>query len=298
MKWEAASPEKSPDWFRLSEPGITKLPLVGNGKFRFSVIEMKVGDEKILGLVDTGAGTSLISLNAAKRVGAHPIGPRIEVQKVMGFAGGSVGVKTRIPSLTLGTLQVENIRCLVFPQTADLAMLPSIEGRKIEMLVGYDLLRAFDWVEFHSAKQLIRVGAGKAYGKESPVTEELIIGGKKGPQVQISVNGSQPFPATLDTGGTFGLRLPQTMADQLGVNRKDFISLPQQSNSSTGKSSTVKGEKVTLNIGQAEMRNLPTYINTGNEAAAMRIGALLGNPVLSRIHWVLDHKNKKILFFL
>jgi len=297
MDWDAATPEKSPDWFRVSEEGVSTLPTVGKG-FRFSVIEMKVGEETLLGLVDTGAGTSLISLETAMRVGAHPIGPRIEVQKVMGFGGGSSGVKTRIPSLTLGDLEVKNIRCLVFPQTAQLAMLPEVGGRKIEMLVGYDLLQAFDWVEFHTAKQHIRIGAGKPFDGEARVSEDLIIGPRKGPQVSVSVNGSAPFPATLDTGGTFGLRLPQKLADQLGVGRKDYITLPQQRNSSTGTSATVKGEKVSLTIGQAEMRNLPTYINLGNDAAAERIGALIGNPVLSRVHWVLDHKNKKILFFL
>ncbi|GEM_PF-2649928 len=297
MAWDAATPEQSPDWFRVSEAGVTTLPMIGKG-FRFSVVELKVGDHSILGLVDTGAGTSLISLEAAMRIGAHPIGPRIDVQKVMGFGGGGVGVKTRIPTLSLGDLEVENIRCLVFPQTAGLAMLPEVEGQKIEMLVGYDLLQAFDWVEFHSAKQFICIGVGKPFEGNPRVSEDLVIGPKKGPQVSVSVNGSALFPVTLDTGGTFGLRLPQKQADRLGIRRKDFITLPQERKSSTGTSATVKGEKVNLSIGQAEMRNLPTYINLGHDAAAERIGALIGNPVLSRVHWVLDHKNKKILFFL
>jgi hypothetical protein len=204
----------------------------------------------------------------------------------------------RVPEMTLGEVTVRNVRVSVIPGTADLPMLPEAGGRKIDMLLGYDLLRAFDWVEFQPAPRRIRLGAGVPFnGKASGVWIPLLEGGNRGPRVEARVNRGEAFPVTLDTGGHFGLRLPETTAKALGVARREDIPAPEARVGAGGKSATVKGEKVTLTLGALDMRNLPTHLHVGNEAVALKIGPMLGYPALSRIHWVLDHKNRRAVFY-
>ena len=297
MKWDPTHPHGSPDWFTMDQPGVATLEPAGPKGFRFLLVDVEIGEEKLLALVDTGAGVSLLSLSAAVRIGAHPAGPVIQGQRGVGFGGTTRMILSRIPEIRLGGVAVRNARVSVIPQVADLPLLPPVGGRKVDMLIGYDMLRAFNWVEFARSPRRLRLGAGASYEGEAPASVPLLAVGKGGPRVEARVGGASAFPVTLDTGGNFGLRLPEKLADQMGVRRRDLISPPRKGVSVGGRSATVKGEKVTLSLGPLTLANLPTHLNVGDGERADKIGALLGHPVLSRLRWILDHDGDRVILF-
>jgi predicted aspartyl protease len=297
MEWDATTSPVSPDWSTISDKTSVEIPLTGPKGFRFLLIDVVIGDEKILALIDTGAGTSLLSMEAAVRSGAHPVGPELLKERILGFAGPSYTILTRIPLLKMGDLEIKHVRAGVFPQQADLPVLKEVNGRKVEMIIGYDLLKRLSWIEFFQGKEMIRIGAGVAAPDMQGVRQPLLPGKNHGPKVEVTVNGSQPFPVTLDTGGQFGLRLPQSLADTLGVEALVPGQVPQERMAGTGKSATIKGQKVTLAIGSLQMQKLPTYLHVGDPRVADAIGPLIGNPVLSRVHWALDHEKKQVIFY-
>lgn len=297
MLWDETKSPVSPDWCTIDEKKSVDVPLAGPGGFRFLLIDVLIDDETILAVIDTGAGTSLLSLEAAVRSGAHPVGPEVLKERIMGFAGPSYTILTRIPSLKIGDLEIKHVRAGVFPQQRELPVLKEINGRKVEMILGYDLLKSLSWIEFFQGKEKIAIGAGTNPPDVPGIRHPLLPGKNHGPKVEVTVNGSQPFPVTLDTGGQFGLRLPQSLADSLGIQALEPDQLPQERLAGTGKSATIKGQKVNLAIGQLEMQNLPTYLHVGDPRVADAIGPLIGNPVLSRIHWTLDHEKQQVLFY-
>ena len=295
MTWDPDHPHGSPDWFTVVRPGIATLKPAGPESFRFPLVDVHVGDEKLLALVDTGAGVSLMSLSAAVRLGAHPAGPELQVQRGIGFGGATQMILTRLPEMTLDQVTLRHVRVSVVPRGPDLPLLAPVEGRKVEMLIGYDLLQAFNWVEFSANPRRIRLGAGEPYPGERPSRLPLLPARNGGPRIEARIAGHPPFPLTLDTGGLFGLRLPGTLAETLGVQRRDLISLPQSRTGFGGPSSTVPGEKVTLSLGAVTLQNLPTHLDLDDSGRVDTIGPLLGYPVLSRFHWVLDHDHDHLI---
>jgi hypothetical protein len=291
--------ESRDDFFSLPDSATVELPLAGPPGFRFSLVEVTLGTETLLAVFDTGASSSLITADAALRAGVVPVGRPPQETRAIGFGGSGSSVTAVAPSLHWGGGDIRRVRFSVIPGWKGLDIVPGEGQRKVEMILGYDLMRAYDWVDMLPAERRIRLGRGLPPPDFPHVAQALLPHRQgTGPRVDVTLVNGKRFPATLDTGGYFALRVPESLAEDLGLRRRDYVSLPTVGVSATGGSARHRGLPTALNIGDLQLSRVAVDIAAGNAEANDRIGALLGNPLLSRLRWTLDHRAQKIRFAL
>ncbi len=282
--------------FTVTEQGISTLPLYKTDQVHFPVVELQTPNgEKFLALVDTGAGTSVITLPAALRAGVHPVGNPPMQLGARGFGGNTRLWTGVMPALQFGELTLSQLRVGVWGKDR-LQGPPDVDGRKIDILLGYDAMMAFDWMEYDPKNKQIRFGEGRpAPLRDAPsIPLDKKRGG--GPLVKLSV-GSQPdLPVTLDSGGHFGLRFSGADAKRCGIEAANLVAPVQKRKSVGGTSHVVEGPRVKVGFGPVEIQNLRSHIAVDSTGRTDHIGSLLGYPVLSRMHWVLDQEKKQARF--
>lgn len=282
--------------FRVSEAPPARLPTLGTPRTRFPIVEVKLNGKPLLAVVDTGASTSVVTLDAAVRLGLAPFGNPPRQMGATGFGGDTRLVLGYADSLALGPVTVSHLLLAVPGFSNPPLPFPRVGDRRVEMLLGIDLMRAFARVEFNQpAGHLV-------FFASNPNTEPPTGGARlpftlpqgHGPRITATLQNA--FPLTLDTGGYFGLRLPASIARENQIH-SPLMMEPIRRRSLTGNSATLRAGRHTLRLGPLTLQNLPVEINHGNEEVGERIGALLGNPVLSRMRWFLDFEDGHVTFF-
>ncbi|HZR77803.1 MAG TPA: retroviral-like aspartic protease family protein [Chthoniobacterales bacterium] len=196
------SPSKSEIRFRLAggaQPLIL-LPVQVNDRGPFDFI------------LDTGAGTSLLSEDLAKRLGLKIISSR-EGQS----AGGKVSVSlAKVESISVGGIKLQDLDVGI----VDLSQIARTIGANIDGDLGYNFLKHFR-VTIDYRASILRLDDPKriesfARNAKTGVPIRLAHPAKPLILVDVHANGRGPFQFAIDTGTSTTAITPE-LAKELGV---------------------------------------------------------------------------------
>jgi predicted aspartyl protease len=199
----------------------TVLPSRARVKFRLAggaqpliLLPVEVnGEGPFQFILDTGAGTSLLSSELGEKLGVKIIGSK-EGQS----AGGAVSVSlARVSSLAVASAKLNDVDVGL----VDLSHIGKTIGAKIDGDLGYNFLKHFR-VTLDYRKSEIRLDDPKRFesaGPSTAVTEvpmRLASPAKPLILVDVYANGCGPFQFAIDTGTSTTAITPE-LAQQLGV---------------------------------------------------------------------------------
>jgi predicted aspartyl protease len=198
----------------------TLSPLRARVKFRLAggaqpliLLPVKVNGQGPFDFIfDTGAGTSLLSSETAKRLNVKVIGSK-EGQS----AGGKVSVSlAKVDSLAVGEIRLDDVDVGI----VDLGHIAKTIGAKIEGDLGYNFLKHFR-VTINYRDGEIRLDDPKRienFGRSVQTEIPMRLAGPAKPLILVEVhaNGRGPFQFAIDTGTSTTAITPE-LAKELGV---------------------------------------------------------------------------------
>lgn len=257
------------------------LPVTVNGEGPFEFI------------LDTGAGTSLLSSELGKKLEVKILGSR-EGQS----AGGAVSVSlAKLSSLAVASVKLEDVDVGV----VDLSHIGKTVGAKIYGDLGYNFLKHFR-ITLDYRKNEIRFDDPKrseSAGRSRAVTEvALRLASPAKPLILVDVyaNGSGPFQFAIDTGTSTTAITPE-LAKQLDV-----------ANSPIGPATTggahidvTAGVLRSFQVGGAKVDNFPVIVADFfamlSNAIGTKLDGIVGYNFLCNYKVALDYPNETLSLF-
>ena len=276
------SPKSAKVKFRLAggaQPLIL-LPVHVNGQGPFDFI------------LDTGAGTSLLSSDLLKQLQVKVIGSK-EGQS----AGGKVSVSlAKVDSLAVAEAKVDDVDVGI----VDLSHIGKAIGAKIDGDLGYNFLKHFR-IEIDYRECMIRFDDPKRvdnFGR-SPQTEvamRLASPAKPLLLVDVHANGRGPFQFAIDTGTSTTAITPE-LAKKLGVASKPIPPVttggaPVDVTAGTLKSFQVGGAKIDKM--DVVVANFFEMLST---AVGTKLDGIVGYNFLRQYKVVFDYPNELLSLF-
>jgi predicted aspartyl protease len=255
------------------------LPVEANGEGPFEFI------------LDTGAGTSLVSSELAEKLGIKILGSR-EGQS----AGGAISVSlAKLSSLAVASLKLENVDVGI----VDLSHIGKTVGAKIDGDLGYNFLKHFR-ITLDYRKSVIRFDDPKrvepAGRSVTEIAMRLASPAKPLILVDVHANGRGPFQFAIDTGTSTTAITPE-LAKQLGV-----------ANSATGPVTTggahvdvTSGVLQSFQVGDARIDNLSVIVADFFAMLSTAIGAkldgIVGYNFLCNYQVAFDYPNETLSLY-
>lgn len=275
----AVSPSRTKVKFRLAggaQPLIL-LPVHVNGRGPFDFI------------LDTGAGTSLLTPELAKELNVEIIGAK-EGQS----AGGKVAVSlAKADSLGVGELRMEDVDLGV----VDLAQVSQTVGAKIDGDLGYNFLKQFrltiDYdaceIRFDDPRRVESFGGNT----KTEVPIRLAHPAKPLILVDVHVDSRGPFQFAIDTGTSTTAITPQLAKDL------DLKTEPIGAGTTAGAHVDVTmGTLQSFQLGGAKIDNMPVVVADFFEMLSNAIGkkldGIVGYNFLRHFKVVIDYPNESL----
>jgi len=257
------------------------LPVEVNGEGPFEFI------------LDTGAGTSLLSAELGKKLDVKILSSR-EGQS----AGGAVSVSlAKLTSLAVSSLKLEDVDVGV----VDLSHIGKTVGATIDGDLGYNFLKHFritlDYrtseIRFEDPKRFESAGGSPAV---TEVPLRLASPAKPLILVDVYANGSGPFQFAIDTGTSTTAMTPE-LAKQLGV-----------ANSPIGAATTggahvdvAAGVLNSFQVGSARIDNMNVvvadFFTMLSNAIGTKLDGIVGYNFLRNYKVALDYPNERLSLF-
>jgi predicted aspartyl protease len=219
-------------------------------------------------ILDTGAGTCLLTPELAERLGIEITGS----QQAAG-AGGQVKVQTgRLRSLTVGAATVPDVHVAVTPEIHRIA---AAVGASIDGDLGYSFLKNFR-VSLDYRRSILRLETpDEAVSSAGPALPFTLASPMK-PLVLIEahINGRGPFLMALDTGTSTTVLSPR-MANDLGLALRPAPPMT----GGGGMIDTRIGVVSALRLGAAERQNLQVMVADFLDMLSRMTGAPLDGIV-------------------
>ena len=278
MTTATLSPKSSKVKFRLAggaQPLIL-LPMRVNGEGPFEFI------------LDTGAGTSLLSSDLAKKLNIKIISTK-EGQS----AGGKISVSlAKVDSLAVGQVKLDDVDVGI----VDLDNIAKTIGTKIDGDVGYNFLKHFritiDYhnceIRFDEPRRIERLGRSA----KAEVPMRLASLAKSLLLVQVHANGHGPFQFAIDTGTSTTAIAPE-LAQQLGFEGSPVGPL------TTGGAqvNVTAGTLESFQIGRARIDDLVVvvadFFSMLSQAVGARLDGIVGYNFLRNFRVVIDYPGEK-----
>lgn len=283
MTTATVSPSKARVRFRLAggaQPLIL-LPVEVNGEGPFEFI------------LDTGAGTSLLSSELGQKLGVKIIGSK-EGQS----AGGAISVSlAQVNSLAVGSVKLDDVDVGL----VDLSHIGKTVGAKIDGDLGYNFLKHFR-VTLDYRQSEIRLDDPKRLefaGQSTAVTEvalRLATPAKPLILVEVHANDRGPFQFAIDTGTSTTAITPE-LAKQLGV-----VSSPIGAATTGGAPVDVTaGVLPSFQVGGARVDNLAVIVADFfamlSNAIGTKLDGIVGYNFLRNYKVALDYPNETLSLF-
>jgi predicted aspartyl protease len=283
MTTATLSPSSAKTKFRLAggaQPLIL-LPVEVNGEGPFEFI------------LDTGAGTSLLSSELGNKLGIKILGSK-EGQS----AGGAVSVSlARVSSLAVGSAKLDDVDVGL----VDLSHIGKTVGAKIDGDLGYNFLKHFR-ITLDYRKTEIRLDDPRRVelaGQSTAITEvamRLASPAKPLILVDVYANGRGPFQFAIDTGTSTTAITPE-LAKQLRV-----ASSPIGPATTGGAHVDVTaGVLQSFQVGGARIDNLSVVVADFFAALSSVLGAkldgIVGYNFLRNYKVALDYPNETLSLF-
>ena len=277
------SPSSARVKFRLAggaQPLIL-LPVAVNGEGPFEFI------------LDTGAGTSLLSTELGKKLRVKVVG-----SKQGQSAGGAVSVSlAKVDSLAVGSARLEDMDVGL----VDLSHIGKTIGARIDGDLGYNFLKHFR-ITLDYRNNEMRLDDPKRFelaGTSSAVTEVAMrLASPAKPLILIDVyaNGRGPFQFAIDTGTSTTAITPE-LAQQLGV-----ASSPIGPATTGGAQVEVSaGVLPSFQVGGARIDQMPVvvadFFTMLSKAAGAKLDGIVGYNFLRNYKVALDYPNETLSLF-
>jgi predicted aspartyl protease len=278
MTTATLSPKSAKVKFRLAggaQPLIL-LPVRVNGEGPFEFI------------LDTGAGTSLLSSDLAKKLNVKIISTK-EGQS----AGGKISVSlAKIDSLAVGQAKLEDLDVGI----VDLSHIGNTIGTKIDGDVGYNFLKHFritiDYhdceIRFDEPRRIERLGRSS----KTEVPMRLASVAKPLLLVQVHANGHGPFQFAIDTGTSTTAIAPE-LAQQVSLEGSPVGPL------TTGgeQVNVTAGTLESFQVGRARIDDLVVvvadFFSMLSQAVGARLDGIVGYNFLRNFRVVIDYPGEK-----
>ena len=278
MTTTTISPRNAKVKFRLAggaQPLIL-LPTLVNGAGPFDFI------------LDTGAGTSLLSAELAQQLNVKILGTK-EGQS----AGGKISVSlAKVDSLALGQAKIEDVEVGI----VDLSHIAKTIGTKIDGDVGYNFLKHFrlriDYqtgeIRFDDPKRL--ENPGRSSKTEIPM--RLASPAKPLVLVDVYANGHGPFQFSIDTG-TSTTAIAPDLAQQLDIQGSPMGPL----NTGGAQVNVTAGRLSSFQVGGARIDDLVVVVADFfamlSQAVGAKLDGIIGYNFLRNFRVVIDYPNEK-----
>src|SRR5207244_2297808 len=246
------------------------------------------GDGPFEFIFDTGAGTSLLSSDLAKKLNLKIISTK-EGQS----AGGKISVSlAKVDSLALGAAKVDDVDVGI----VNLSHIAKAIGTKIDGDVGYNFLKHFritiDYhdceIRFDDSTRIERLGRSS----KAEVPMRLASLAKPLLLVDVHINGRGPFQFAIDTGTSTTAVAPE-LAQQL-----DFKGSPVGPLTTGGAQVNVTaGTLESFQVGRARVDDLVVvvadFFSMLSQAVGARLGGIVGYNFLRHFRIVIDYPGEK-----
>jgi predicted aspartyl protease len=243
-------------------------------------------------ILDTGAGTSLLSSDLAKQLEVKSIGSR-DGQS----AGGNVSVSlAKLDSLAVGKTKLHAVDVGI----VDLAQIGRTIGAKIDGDLGYNFLRYFRvTIDYRDCKILFddptRV---ESFGRSAKTELPIRLASPAKPLILVDVhaNGRGPFQFAIDTGTSTTAIAPE-LAKQLGVQ-----SSPVGAGTTGGAPVDFSaGVLQSFQLGGAKIDNMAVVVADFFEMLSAAIGAkldgIVGYNFLRNYKVAIDYPGETLTLF-
>jgi predicted aspartyl protease len=243
-------------------------------------------------ILDTGAGTSLLSSDLAKQLDMKSIGSK-EGQS----AGGKVSVSlARVNSLVVGETKLEGVDVGI----VDLSHIAKTIGAKIDGDLGYNFLKHFR-VTINYRDCELRLEDPKrvesfARGAKTQVPIRLASPAKPLILVDVHANGCGPFQFAIDTGTSTSAITPE-LAKQLGLQTS-----PVGPGTTGGAPVDVQaGSLQSFQLGGAKIDNMAVvvadFFTMLNAAVGAKLDGIVGYNFLRDYKVVIDYPGEMLTLF-
>ena len=243
-------------------------------------------------ILDTGAGTSLLTPELAKQLDVKIIGSK-EGQS----AGGKVAVSlAKADSLAVGDVKLGDVDLGI----VDLSHVGKTIGAKIDGDLGYNFLKHFrvtiDYreceIRFDDPKRV------ETFGRTPQTEVSIRLASPAKPLILIDVqlNGRGPFQFAIDTGTSTSAITP-ALAKQLGVS-----SSPMGDGTTAGGNVNVRtGNIGSFQLGGAKIDNMAVVVADFFEMLSVAVGAkldgIVGYNFLRNYKVVIDYPGESLSLF-
>ncbi|HEX8772333.1 MAG TPA: retroviral-like aspartic protease family protein [Pyrinomonadaceae bacterium] len=254
------------------------------------LVPVQVNDEGPYDFIlDTGAGTSLLSAELARRLGIEAT-----ETKEGRVAGGALTLPVgKVRSLAVGAARVDDVQVAIM----DLADVGRAVGAKIDGDVGYNFLKDFRVTINYGQKTLrLRQGLYETVGAAAldEVSFKLASPSKPLVLVQVIINGGELYEFALDTGCSTTMISP-TLAESLKL---ESVPIPPMTTGGGHQVEASVGNLISLAVGKAEIRNLQVVIADSftmlNEATGASFVGIIGYNFLKEFAVTIDYPNARL----
>ena len=273
-------------------PNSNKFRLVG-GAQPLILLPVRVNDRGPFDFIlDTGAGTSLLSSELAKQLETKVIGSK-EGQS----AGGKVSVSlAKVESLAVGETKLQDVDVGV----VDLAQIGKTVGAKIDRDLGYNFLKHFrvtiDYrdceIRFDDPKRV------ESFGRSAKTEVPIRLASPAKPLILVDVhaNGRGPFQFAIDTGTSTTAIAPE-LAKQLGIEGS-----PVGPVTTGGAPVDVRAGNIeSFQLGGAKIDNLAAvvadFFTMLNAAIGAKLDGIVGYNFLRNYKVVIDYPGETLTLF-
>lgn len=238
-------------------------------------------------ILDTGAGTSLISPELAKLAGVVPTGFKEGVG-----AGGKVSVSLgSLESLAIGEAKVEGLEVAI---TEEIHRIGTAVGARIDGDAGYNFLKHFCvTIDYRGYMLRLTQGVENASGSQARARVKFRIAHPAKPLMllEASVNGAGPFQFALDTGTSTTLISPE-LAQRFSIRSESVPGM-------TGAGGAVQaraGMVESLAIESAAIANVQVMVADVlmmlGQAIGARLDGIIGYNYLKEFKTTIDYPNE------
>ncbi|HYR23077.1 MAG TPA: retroviral-like aspartic protease family protein [Chthoniobacterales bacterium] len=273
-------------------PNSTKFRLAGSAQ-PLILLPVHVNDRGPFDFIlDTGAGTSLLSSELAKQLETKVIGSR-EGQS----AGGKVSVSlAKVGSISVGETKLHDVDVGI----VDLAQIGKTIGAKIDGDLGYNFLKHFRvTIDYRDCE--IRFDGPKwveNFGRSAKTEVPIRLASPAKPLLLVDVhaNGRGPFQFAIDTGTSTTAIAPE-LAKQLGVE-----SSPVGASTTGGVPVDFSAGSLQLfQLGGAKIDNMAVvvadFFEMLNTAIGAKLDGIVGYNFLRNYKVVIDYPGETLTLF-
>lgn len=268
------------------------IPFEINGNHIY--LQGQINSKPIWFVLDTGAGSSVISLEKAKALGL-----KLEGNFEARGAGGGSASASFVKGISYGVAGMELTNQFLVAIPID--MLKPFEGRAMEGILGYDFINRFV-IEIDYVKKVIHLYDPKTYHYEGSGEILHITFDHNLPYVKGSVAapGLESIESTflIDTGASASLSLNKPFVDSHKLLERVAKTVQAAyAGGVGGESKRLLGRWPNLKLGNVKIENVVAAFtqDTGGAHADPNHAGLIGGEILQRFKVIFDYSHQQMI---